>query len=148
MIRVEVNIQIKHPAKSTFEMISNFEKNPVWQKGMQECRLVTDGELRVGTRYEQLAKFLGKDIISTFEVKEYEPGKMVSASSISGSFPITFTRIVHGDESVSNVQAIIEGESKGFFSLARPLMQWMVNRSIQKDYKRLKVILETTAESA
>lgn len=142
MIRVEVSIQIQHPAHKTFAFISNFENNPVWQRGMKECRITTQRELRVGTQYDQIARFMGREITSTFQVQEYIPNQKVKASSIAGSFPITFTRIVTGDEQTSNVKAIIEGDSKGFFKLAEPLMKLMVNSSIQKDYKRLKKILE------
>lgn len=75
MITVKINIAIKHPPAETFAFISNFENNPIWQKGMQECKILTPGDLRIGTQYKQKAKFLGKDIISRFEVIEYTPDK-------------------------------------------------------------------------
>ena len=143
MVTVQVEIDIKHPAVKTFAFISNFENNPKWQKGMQKCTIVTSGDLRVGTQYHQEAKFLGKDIISTFEVTDYIPGQMIKAKSIDGPFPITFKRMVADSNGFSKVSAIIEGESKGFFKIAQPLMRWMVNRSIQMDYRRLKKLLES-----
>jgi len=143
MITVQVEIDINHPAADTFAFISNFENNPKWQKGMQKCTVVTKDELQVGTQYHQVAKFLGKDIISTFEVTDFLPGQMVKAKSIDGPFPITFKRIVEDINGTSKVRAVIQGESKGFFKIAQPLMRWMVNRSIQQDYARLKKILES-----
>lgn len=142
MIEVTVQIEIDHPSENTFAFISNFENNPKWQKGMQTCTFTTSGDFGVGSRYDQKAKFLGKEIISTFEVVEYEPGKRVKATSIKSSFPITFTRTVADHNGKSNVRALIEGEPKGFFKIAKPLMKWMVNSSIQKDYKALKALLE------
>lgn len=142
MIEVQVNIDIIKPQSETFAFISNFENNPIWQKGMQQCTIITPGVFGIGTQYQQVAKFLGKHIISKFEVIEYIPGNLVKATSLEGSFPITFTRTVEGDEHISRVKAKIEGDPKGFFKIAQPLMQWMVNRTIQQDYKRLKKILE------
>ena len=142
MITVKINIEINHPAQETFAFISNFENNPIWQKGMRECKIITPGDLQMGTQYEQKARFLGKDIISKFEVIEYTPGQRVKATSIEGSFPITFTRIVEGDDQISRVRAIIEGDSRGFFKIAEPLMRWVVNRTIHKDYRLLKKTLE------
>lgn len=142
MITVDVDIEIAHPAQETFRFISNFENNPIWQSGMDECRVITDGLLRVGTRYEQKAHFMGKTITSLFEVVEYIPGERVKATSIESTFPITFTRMVSGDEGRSFVKAHIEGDAGGIFRLAKPIMRWIVNRSIQSDYRNLKRILE------
>ena len=144
MVRVHIDIDIDHPPEKVFEFISNFENNPLWQGGMVKCEFLTDGPLTVGSRYQQEARFMGRPVYSTFEVLEYEPNKRIKASSISGSFPITFTRWVEDKAGKARVQALIEGDASGFFKLASPLMRWMVNRSIQKDYKKLKALLEKT----
>lgn len=142
MIRVEEIIHIEKRPEQVFQFISNFENNPLWQGGMVACTFTTEPPLRVGSRYDQKAKFLGKDIISTFEVIAYQADHLVSAKSIAGSFPIQFTRTVTELNGGARVRALIEGESSGFFRIARPLMQWMVRRSIHRDYQTLKKILE------
>lgn len=143
MITVHIHIEIDHPAVETFRFISNFENNPLWQSGMDSCRIITEGPLRVGTQYEQEAHFLGKTITSRFEVVEYEPDQRIKAKSIESTFPITFERSVRGDAARSLVEARVQGDPKGVFRLATPLLRWMVNRSIQADYRELKRILES-----
>ncbi len=113
---------------------------------MQEARFTSEGPLGVGSTYAQVAKFLGRRIQSTFEVLEYEPERMVKATTTSGSFPITFTRMVEPAEGGTQVTAIIEGDASGFFKLAEPLLARMVQRSVDADYANLKRILETQAE--
>ena len=81
-------------------------------------------------------------IVSEFEVIEYEPGHRIKAASTSGSFPITFTRIVEPGDKDALVKAIVEGDASGFFKLAEPLMARMVQRSVDSDYQNLKRILE------
>ncbi len=142
MIEVHVDILIDHPAPETFAFISNFENNPKWQKGMDTCTITSQAPFGIGLTYDQVAHFLGKEIVSTFEVKEFEPGRKVKATTIAGSFPITFTRMVSDENGKSRVRALIEGDSTGFFKIAAPIMRWMVNRNIQKDYKELKKLLE------
>jgi uncharacterized membrane protein len=122
MIKIETSVAINRPPEDVFAYISNFENNPEWQLGMQEVRFTSEAPLRVGSTHAQVAKFLGRRIQSTFEVLAYEPGRMVKASSTSGSFPITFTR------------------------MAEPLLAPMVQRSVNADYANLKHILETQAE--
>ncbi len=89
-----------------------------------------------------MAKFLGRRIESSFEVLEYEPNRKIKASSTSGPFPITFTRVVEPREGGAKVTAIIEGNASGFFKLAEPLLSRMVQRSVDSDYQNLKKVME------
>ena len=66
----------------------------------------------------------------------------MKASSTSGSFPITFTRMVEPIDGGTRVTAIVEGDARGFFKLAEPLLARMVRRSVDSDYRNLKRILE------
>lgn len=142
MIRVETEVHINKPSEEVFAYISNFENNPKWQAGMIKAKWTSEGPLRPGSTYAQLAGFLGRRIESNFEVLEYEPGRLVKAASTSGSFPITFTRMVEPESEGARVKAIIEGDASGFFKLAEPLLAVMVKRSVDKDYRNLKRVLE------
>lgn len=143
MIRTEINTTISRPAADVFAYLSDFAKNPTWQNGMKSCEWITQPPHGVGSQYLQKAGFMGRDINSTFEVIEYEPGSRVKAHTIESTFPITFTRWVTPiGEDKTRVQALIEGDSSGFFRFIEPLMAPMVRRSIRKDYARLKALLE------
>ncbi len=143
MITTEIDLVVSRPAADVFALLSDFEANPTWQNGMRSCTWTTEPPLRVGSRYEQVAEFLGKEIVSTFEVVEYEADSRVKATTIAGSFPITFTRWVEPlDQQSTRVRAVIEGDASGFFRLMEPLMRPMVRRSIRTDYQRLKRLLE------
>ena len=145
MIEVNIDIEVDFPADEAFAYISNFENNPEWQGGMVACRFTSEGPLQVGSTYVQEASFLGRPIHSHFEVTAFEPGRLVKATTTESTFPITFTRWVTAQGSGARIQAKIEGDSSGAFRLAEPLMRWMVSRSINKDYKNLKSILEAKA---
>ena len=144
MIKVQVSINIERPMDDVFDYLSDFENNPEWQSGMKSAQFTTEPPLRIGSTYNQLASMMGRSIESTFEVIAYEPGKSVKATTTSGSFPITFHRMVEPFEGGTRVNAIIEGEAKGFFKIAEPLLALMVRKSIEKDYANLKQILEST----
>jgi carbon monoxide dehydrogenase subunit G len=141
-VRVESGVDVARPPAEVFAYISNFEHNPEWQGGMVDARFTTKGPLRVGSRYDQVAKFMGKRIDSSFEVVEYEPDRLVKATTTSSSFPITFTRKVEPAGDGTRVTAIVEGDASGFFRLAEPLMRRKVQKSIDADYENLKRILE------
>ncbi len=142
MIHTTTTIHVARPPAEVFVYVSDFENNPRWQGGMVEARFVTDPPLRIGSRYEQVARFLGRDIVSTFEVVELEPGRLVKATTVESTFPITFTRIVEPDGPGSTVTAIVEGDASGIFRLAEPLLRRKVQRSLDADYARLAELLE------
>lgn len=144
MTHVTSTIHINRPAADVFDFIANPENNPQWQGGMVSCEITSDGEWGLGSTYAQQAKFMGRDIVSKFEITGYESGRLIRGDTVESSFPISFTRIVEPDANGtgSHVQAIVTGDASGFFKLLTPLMNRMVKRSIDGDYKRLKAVLE------
>lgn len=142
-IRVEVEIMIERPPDEVFAYITNFENNPAWQSGMKSCEFTTEPPLRVGSRYKQVAAFLGREIISEFEVQEYKPNQTIYFRSISGTFPIQVRRTVEPRGSATLVSAVIEGDPDGVMKLFSPFVRRMMHSNIEADYERLKKLLET-----
>jgi len=136
-VQVTSTVVVAAPSDEVFAYLSDAENNPEWQSGMVSARWTREGPIGVGSTYDQVATFLGRRIESTFEVEEFEPGRRVKASSTGGSFPITFTRMVESADGGTRVTAIITGDSSGFFKIAEPIMQRMVQRSVDGDYRNL-----------
>jgi uncharacterized membrane protein len=143
VIQVEASVRIRRSPEEVFAYLSNFENNPKWQSGMVSARFTSPDPLGVGSTYSQEARFLGRPVLSEFEVIEYEPGRKVKITSTSGTFPITVTRLVEpNSDGGSRVSALIEGDASGVYRLAEPILRRMVQRSVQGDYERLKKVLE------
>ena len=143
-MRLESEVEIDRPADDVFAVVSDFSRNPDWQGGMRSAKWTTEPPLRVGSTYEQVARFLGRDVVTTFEVVGYEPGRSVTIESRQSSFPITVTRAVEslGPER-SPVSAVITGRPGRFFRLFGPLLRMMAERSVRQDYQRLRRLLES-----
>jgi len=143
MSKTVVDIDIMRPVDEVFAFITNFENNPKWQNGMKSCTFTSDGPVGVGTTYDQVASFLGKTIITKFRVIEFEPNRLVKFVSYESTFPLRILRSVEPIEGGTHVHAVIEGEPTGFlFKLLGPLLDRMVASSINKDYSKLKQLLE------
>lgn len=149
MISVTANVIVDRPADEVFDYLSNFEHNPTWQRGMRAARFTTDPPLRVGSRYDQEARFLGRPVRSTFVVEALEPGSSITICSVAGTFPITVTRSVSPRaDGTTDVSAHVRGDPGRRFAFAGPLLRWLVERSVRSDYARLKRILEGDPEAA
>jgi len=142
-VDVSHSIEIDRPADEVFGFVSEFPNNPRWQRGQRSCRWTSEPPLRVGSTYDQHARFLGRDMVNSFRVIEHEDGRRVKFTSTGGTFPITVTRTVEplGD-SRSRFTERVEGEPGRFFRIAAPLLRPLVKASIKRDFPRLKALLE------
>lgn len=144
MLEVVVQQAIRRPAADVWAFIADMSNNPQWQKGMQSCEWTSDPPLRLGSTYDQRAKFLGREIVSSFEVTEFVEGEHIRIVTTGGTMPIDVTRSVEPvTDNVSLVEAIVRGDPSGPFRFAAPIMKPLVRRSVQQDYKRLKALLES-----
>jgi uncharacterized membrane protein len=141
---VQNTVEIDRPAPEVFAYLENVTNNTDWLKGMRSCTWTTEPPVRVGSRYEQVAAFLGKEIHTSFEVTAHEPGHLVTIASREGSsFPLTVTRRVEdAGAGRSRVTETVESEPGGFYRVAQPLLRAMVARNIRRDYRNLKALLE------
>lgn len=69
---------------------------------------------------------------------------MTISSREGSSFPLTVTRQVEplGTDRCL-VTETVESDPRGFYRIARPVLRWLVQRNIRRDYLRLKTLLET-----
>lgn len=144
MIEIRAQVEIECSPEAIFDFLADMSNNPTWQKGMQECRWTSDPPLQLGSTYDQVARFLGKEIVSSFVVTEFEPGHRIRIQTTSGTMPIDVTReVVTVADGRSSVSATVRGDPTGVFRLAAPMMRLMVHRSVTRDYRRLKELLES-----
>lgn len=144
MIDVSTSIEIERSADDVFAFVTEFPNNPRWQRGQVACTWTSDPPLRVGSTYEQHARFLGRDMVNSFEVVEHVPGRRVKFRSTSGTFALTITRTV---EPLGSGRARFteraEGDPGRFFGVASPVLRRLVVRSIRRDFPVLKALLES-----
>ena len=143
MIEVSTSIEIERGADQVFAFVSEVQNNPRWQRGQRSCEWTSGPPVRVGSTYDQRAHFLGKDIVNSFRVVEFEPGRRVTFTSTGGSFPLTITRRVEPlGPARARFTEEVQGDSKGFYRIAEPLLRLLVKTAIKRDFPRLKAILE------
>ncbi|MBN1482911.1 hypothetical protein EH223_13335 [candidate division KSB1 bacterium] len=142
MIKVTVSIDIHRPAADIFSYISNFANNSKWQSGVTDAYFTTDPPVRRGSGYNQVARFFGRKIESSFEVIGYEPGRLIKAAGKTKPLSLAITRMIEQVVEGSKVTTIVEGDMIGLLKFAEPLLQKRLQRSIEKEHKKLKKLLE------
>lgn len=140
-----VSRDIARPADEVFAFFADASNNPLWQGGMVSCRWTSDPPIDVGSTYEQRARFLGREILSSFVVTRLEPGRLIEIETTTSTFPIQVTREVEATgPNSARVKAHIRGGPDGFMRLLEPLIARSAKNSIEADYDHLVDLLENT----
>ncbi len=129
---------IAKPANEVFAFFSDASNNPLWQDGMKSCEWTSPPPIAVGSTYEQVAEFMGRPVVSVFEVTALDPGTSITIETIESTFPIAVTRTVEDlGGGTSRVQAHISGGPGGLLKLLGPLTDRLAKKSIESDYDNL-----------
>lgn len=141
-MRLHARREIGRPADEVAGFFFDASNNPRWQSGMRRCEWETAPPIGIGSRYVQEASFLGRSIVSRFEVIDYTPERSITIESTESTFPITVTRTVGPiDEARCEVAAEITGSPSGLMAVLAPLTRRLAQRSVNADYDRLASLL-------
>jgi uncharacterized protein YndB with AHSA1/START domain len=137
--------QIARPVAEVFAYFSDASNNPKWQKGMISCEWTSDPPIGVGSTYDQRARFMGRDVTSSFVVTNYEQDRLIAIETTKSTFPIRVVRTVEPiDENTSRVSADISGGPEHWLiRLVEPIIQRRAQKSVDADYDRLVRLLES-----
>lgn len=96
----------------------------------------------MGSRIAFTARFLGRRLAYTYEVKELVPGERFVMATAEGPFPMETTYEWADAGSGTTMTLRNRGEPAGFSRLAAPLLAPAMRRANRKDLERLKALLE------
>jgi hypothetical protein len=98
----------------------------------------------VGSRIAFVARFLGRQLAYTYEVREMVPRERFVMGTSQGPFPMETTYIWEDTASGGTRMTLRNrGEPSGFSKVAAPMLATAMRRANRKDLTRLKAVLET-----
>ena len=144
MVDVQTEIDIGRPRSEVALYASDPDNATCWYQNITSVEWKSPKPLRVGSRVAFVARFLGRRLAYTYEVKELVPGERFVQSTTEGPFPME-TTYTWQDSPAGGTRMVLRnrGEPGGFPALAAPMMASAMRRANQKDLARLKTILET-----
>jgi uncharacterized membrane protein len=117
---------------------------PEWYVNISSVEWRTPPPVRVGSRMDFVAAFLGRRLAYTYEVTEFEPGRRMVMRTADGPFPMETTYTWEPlDPEATRMTLRNRGRPSGFNALAAPFLSWAVRRANRKDLAALRARLES-----
>lgn len=146
-VDVEVETVIAVPPEQVAAFAGDPGNAPLWYANIRSVEWRTEPPLRVGSRMDFVARFLGRTLAYTYEVVELAPGARLVMRTADGPFPMETTYSWAPAGSGSLMRLRNRGEPAGFSRVAAPMMGLAIRRETTKDLARLKALLESRASS-
>ncbi len=142
-VDVETRIEIARPRAEVAAYASAVENATEWYQNIKAVEWETPPPLTVGSRVAFVARFLGRRLAYTYEIRELIPGERLVMSTAQGPFPMETTYTwTDAADATTHMTLRNRGEPAGFRRLAAPVMARAIRRANNKDLARLKQILE------
>lgn len=139
---VRESIEVSASPESAFAYVADFSTTAEWDPGVASAARVS-GDGGVGTEYDVVARFRGREVPFRYRVTEYEPGRRVvlvgegkSASSID---TISFAPAANGG---TRIDYEAEFRLAGLLALAEPLLRGTFRGLAEKALAGLKTRLD------
>lgn len=142
-VKVSTEIVIKRPVEAVARFASDPDNATRWYANIKSVEWKTSKEIRVGSKIEFMAQFLGKRLIYTYEIVEFTPNEKFVMRTADGPFPMETTYLWKSlSENETKMTLINRGSPTGFYKLLAPFMSVAMRNANVKDLLRIKRLLE------
>jgi uncharacterized membrane protein len=133
---------IQRPCDKVAAYLRDPANDTEWIGGIRSARLLTPGPVAVGSQVQRVATFLGRRVQYVNEITELTTDRL-AMRSVRSPFPM---RVTYGHRNAggaaTEVSVRVEGDAGRFYALVAPLLGLAVRRSITRDLRNLKQVLE------
>ena len=142
-VDVVTEINIARPRDEVSAFAADPSNATTWYKNIKAVEWETPPPLVVGSRVQFRARFLGRTLNYTYEVRELEPGRHFVMATAQGPFPMETTYAWEDmADGATRMTLRNRGEPSGFAAATAPVMTRAMRKANMADLRRLKALLE------
>jgi hypothetical protein len=142
-VDVTSEVEIARPRAAVAAFATDPDNAMRWYANIESVAWETPPPLVVGSRIAFVARFLGRRLSYTYEVREHVPRERFVMATSEGPFPMETTYEFSDAGAGTLMRLRNRGEPSGFANVAAPLMARAMRRANRKDLDNLKGLLET-----
>lgn len=142
-VDVSREIVIRRPRAEVAAYAADPDNATAWYENVEAVEWKSPKPLAVGSEIAFVARFLGRRLAYTYEIREFVPGERLVMATAEAPFPMETTYAWENtDGGATRMTLRNRGEPSGFSRVAAPAMAAAMRRANRKDLARLKEILE------
>jgi uncharacterized protein YndB with AHSA1/START domain len=142
-IDVVTEIEIRRSRAEVAAYASDPDNATRWYRNIETVEWKTPRPVAVGAKLAFVARFLGRRLAYTYEVREIVPGERFVMSTAEGPFPMETTYTWEdAPDGATRMTLRNRGAPTGFSKLAAPFMATAMRRANRQDLREIKRILE------
>lgn len=142
-VDVQTEIEIGRPRGEVAAYASDPDNATEWYENIKAVEWKSPKPVTLGSRFAFVARFLGRTLAYTYEVREMAPGERLVMATAEGPFPME-TTYTWQDTPDGGTRMVLRnrGKPSGFSKVGAPMMAAAMRRANRKDLARLKSLLE------
>jgi len=149
MITVTQQYSVNTSIDKVFAYISNPKNDKEWQASCQDVILPEGEELKAGTTYEIVFRFLGKNMPFQSAITAYETNKSFGYETLTGPMKFRGHYTFEPSAEGTSINWVFEADPGKFFGIVPiALVKKIFIKQVEADIKRLKSILNRQQQAA
>jgi hypothetical protein len=142
-VDVETRIEIDRRRAEVAAYAGDPDNAPEWYENVESVEWETPRPLAAGSAIRFTARFLGRQLVYTYRIKEVVAGERLVMATEQGPFPME-TTYTWTEASPARTAMTLRnrGEPTGFAKVGTRVMEAAMHRANRKDLLQLKRILE------
>ena len=143
-VDVQTAIEIDRPRDEVAAYAADPDNATEWYRNIKTVEWQSEPPLAVGSQIAFVAKFLGRRLAYTYQIRTFVPGERLVMSTADGPFPMETTYTWEDDRNGGTKMTLRNrGEPSGLSKLSAPVIATAMLRANQNDLRQLKRVLES-----
>jgi hypothetical protein len=145
MVRIEGEIVIDRPVEEVFDVVADERNEPRFNPRMRLVEQISDGPIRVGTRFRAETVSVGRPVEMVIEYTGYERPRRLASMTHMSSMDIHYTLTFEPVPEGTRMRWSGDVEPRGILKVMSPVVARMGRRQEQAIWSALKHLLEGQA---
>lgn len=143
MFTFDLEETIQRPLEAVWSFLDNPGNGMQWQPATIDQRYTSPEPHGLGSVGLNARQVMGRRVETTWEITEYTPERSFTTKSTSGPISYQLSYTLEAMDSGTHLSLHFQGDPKGLFKVAEPLLASTVKKEFVEDHARLKAMLES-----
>ena len=142
MFNLTTSTTIRAPIERVFDYMSTPENDFQWQYGTLATARLSEGASAMGSFFRSIGHLMGRRVVSTYEVTEYEPNKRYGFTSRSGPLHSQISYTFEMADGSTKITMSVHANAVNFFQVKEGALSKGMKTQFRDNLALLKDLLE------